>query len=285
MSMLLDGRTLARIKRQELKEAIEAVTNAGHRAPCLAVIQVGSNPASTIYVRNKHKAAETAGIRSIQHNLAEDVSEAELLDLIAQLNADDKVDGILCQLPLPEGIDADRVIDSILPEKDVDGFHPTNVGLLQMGRECPLPCTAAGVVEILKYYEIELSGKDVLVVGRSLIVGKPVAALLLAENATVTIAHSRTANLKEKARQADIVICAIGKHHFFDRSYFNENAVVVDVGIHYVDGKTQGDVNFEDVVDHVAAISPVPGGVGPMTITMLLSGTFKAYCRHEGIVS
>lgn len=281
MTQLLDGKALAQLKRSALKDAIDAATSAGQRPPCLAVIQVGDNPASSIYVRNKHKAAAAVGIKTIEHHTADDLSEEALLDLIHQLNEDEGVDGILCQLPLPEAIDEQKIIDAIRPEKDVDGFHPMNVGLLQMGRDCPLPCTAAGVVEMLKHYKIELSGKNVLVVGRSLIVGKPVAALLLAEHATVTIAHSRTKDLKEKARQADIVICAIGKHHFFDRSFFKEDAVVVDVGIHYVDGKTQGDVQFDDVKDHVAAISPVPGGVGPMTITMLLEGTFKAYMRRE----
>lgn len=283
MTKLIDGKALAQLKRGQLKDAIDKVLSDGQRPPCLAVIQVGENPASSIYVRNKHKAAETAGIRSLQFHLEESVSEDELLALIEQLNQDDTVDGILCQLPLPAGIREDRVIDAIRPDKDVDGFHPKNVGLLWMGRECPLPCTAAGVVEMLKHEDISLEGKNVLVVGRSLIVGKPVAALLMAENATVTVAHSRTVDLKEKSKAADIVICAIGKHHFFDRSYFNEQAIVIDVGIHYVDGRTQGDVQFDDVFGHVAALSPVPGGVGPMTITMLLEGTYRAYLHHEGM--
>lgn len=283
MTKILSGKTVATAKRALLKERIDALQAKGHRQPTLAVVQVGTDPASSIYVSNKHKAATAIGIRSLEYPLAEDVSEDELLSVIDSLNLDPTVDGILCQLPLPKHINEDKVIDSILPEKDVDGFHPVNVGLLQMGRPCPLPCTAAGIVEILKYYDVQLEGKNVLVVGRSLIVGKPVATLLLAEHATVTIAHSRTKDLKALSKAADIVICAIGKHHFFDRSYFNEDSIVVDVGIHYVDGKVQGDVNLEDVKDFVQAITPVPGGVGPMTITMLLSSTLECFIRHEGL--
>lgn len=283
MAQLMSGKAVSEIKRADIKARLGKLKEEGSRVPCLAVVQVGEDPASSIYVNRKEKACTEVGIRSQRFNLPSDVSQEALMALIERLNNDVEVDGILCQLPLPEGIDANQVLDAVTPDKDVDGFHPLNVGLLNMGRECLLPCTAAGIVEILRHYNIPLVGANVLVAGRSQIVGKPVATLLLAEHATVTIAHSRTKNLKELSKRADIVIAAIGKHHFFDASYFSTEAVVVDVGIHRVDGKIQGDVNFAEVEPLVAAITPVPGGVGPMTITMLLENTLTAYDKHEGV--
>lgn len=283
MAQLMSGKAVSEIKRADIKARLGKLKEAGSRVPCLAVVQVGEDPASSIYVNRKEKACTEVGIRSQRFNLPSDVSQEALMALIERLNNDVEVDGILCQLPLPEGIDANQVLDAVTPDKDVDGFHPLNVGLLNMGRECLLPCTAAGIVEILRHYNIPLVGANVLVAGRSQIVGKPVATLLLAEHATVTIAHSRTKNLNELSKRADIVIAAIGKHHFFDASYFSTEAVVVDVGIHRVDGKIQGDVNFAEVEPLVAAITPVPGGVGPMTITMLLENTLTAYDKHEGV--
>lgn len=283
MAMLLSGTAVSRIKRDELQQRITRINEAGKRQPCLAVIQVGGDPASSIYVGYKEKACAAVGIRSQRFDLDEDVTQEALLALISRLNEDREVDGILCQLPLPAGIDEHMILEAVKPDKDVDGFHPVNVGLLHMGRKCPVPCTAEGIVEILRHYDIPLIGANILVAGRSQIVGKPVAALLLAENATVTIAHSRTRDLKSLTRRADIVIAAIGKHHFFDASFFNPQAVIIDVGIHRVDGRVEGDVNFADVWPHVAAISPVPGGVGPMTITMLLQNTLTAYGKHENI--
>lgn len=283
MAQLMSGKAVSEIKRADIKARLGKLKEEGSRVPCLAVVQVGEDPASSIYVNRKEKACTEVGIRSQRFNLPSDVSQEALMALIERLNNDEEVDGILCQLPLPEGIDANQVLDAVTPDKDVDGFHPLNVGLLNMGRECLLPCTAAGIVEILRHYNIPLVGANVLVAGRSQIVGKPVATLLLAEHATVTIAHSRTKNLKELSKRADIVIAAIGKHHFFDASYFSTEAVVVDVGIHRVDGKIQGDVNFAEVEPLVAAITPVPGGVGPMTITMLLENTLAAYDKHEGV--
>lgn len=283
MTKILSGKLVSERLRGEISDTIRSYLGANHRPPCLAVVQVGDNAASSIYVNNKKKACAKVGILSREHHLAETCTTEELLALIDELNEDQDVDGILCQLPLPDHIPSDPIIDRIRPDKDVDGFHPYNVGLLQLGRDTLLPCTAAGIVEILKFYDIELEGKKVVVVGRSLIVGKPVSTLLLAENATVTVAHSRTKELKSVCRDADIVIAAIGRHHFFDRSYFKTDAVIVDVGIHHVGGKVQGDVDFASCENHVAAITPVPGGVGPMTITVLLKNTLSAYRQHEDV--
>lgn len=281
MAKILSGKEVSAVKREAMAREVESLKAAGKRLPCLAVIQVGSDPASSIYVRNKVRSCEAIGILSRLYTLDESIGEDRLISQIESLNEDPTVDGILCQLPLPAGMDEDRILDAVMPSKDVDGFHPLNVGSLHMGRSCPLPCTAAGIIEILRYYDIPLSGANALVVGRSQIVGKPVAALLLQENATVTIAHSRTKDLKELARQADIVVAAIGRHHYFDASYFKPEAVVIDVGIHHVDGKVQGDVDQAAVEAHVAALTPVPGGVGPMTITMLLENTLTAYGVQE----
>lgn len=229
-------------------------------------------------MRNKQKACQDCGIKSFGYNLPADVSEKELLELIEALNADREVNGILCQLPLPDHLDAFTVTRAIDPEKDVDGFHPYNVGLLSMGRDCLVPCTPAGILAMLKSYQLPIKGQRCVIIGRSNIVGKPVAQLMIREHATVTIAHSRTQKLPELCREADILIAAIGRAHFVDRSYVKPGATVIDVGINRNDaGKVVGDVNFADVEGVVGAITPVPGGVGPMTIAMLLSNTCQAF--------
>lgn len=246
--------------------------------PGLAVIQVGQDQASSIYVKNKKKACEQVGIMSFGYDLPADASQDELIDLIETLNKDSRVHGILCQLPLPGHIDEFAVICAIAPEKDVDGFHPVNKGLLSIGRECLVSCTPLGCLALLKNQGIPISGKHCVVVGRSNIVGKPVSQLMLAENATVTIAHSRTRNLPEICREADILIAAIGKEGFITRQFVKPGAVVIDVGINRgEDGKVHGDVDFDDVFEIAGAITPVPGGVGPMTITMLIQNTLHAY--------
>ncbi len=278
---LIDGK---RISEEMRKEIAETVKNeyAGKRAPGLAVIIVGANPASRIYVNNKKKACEACGFNSYEYALEETATEDELLALIERLNSDSSVDGILCQLPLPSHIDENKVIDAIAPEKDVDGFSPVNTGNLLSGKPCFAPCTPAGVVEMLKYEGIEISGKHCVVVGRSNIVGKPAALLMLRENATVTVCHSRTANLRETVSQGDIVIAAIGKANFITADMIKEGAVVVDVGINRLEnGKITGDVDFEAVSEKASYITPVPGGVGPMTITMLMKNTLEARKNNQ----
>ena len=238
---------------------------------------VGEDPASQVYVNNKKKACEYCGINSKSFELPESTSEAELLELIKKLNDDASIDGILVQLPLPKGIDEDKVIMAIDPAKDVDGFHISNVGSLCVGREGLVSCTPAGIIELLKRYNVAIEGKECVVIGRSNIVGKPMALLLLRENGTVTVCHSRTKDLKEVAKRADILVVAIGKPKFIDDSYVKDGAVVIDVGIHRnEDGKLCGDVDFESVKDKTSAITPVPGGVGPMTIAMLMNNCVAA---------
>ncbi len=278
---IIDGKKIS----EELRiEAAEIVKNRNNdtRAPGLAVIIVGNNPASRIYVNNKKKACEFCGFVSLEYSLDENAEEKELLDLIEKLNNDDEVDGILCQLPLPSHMDENKVIDAISPKKDVDGFSPVNTGNLLAGKPCFAPCTPAGVVEMLKYEGIEIAGKHCVIVGRSNIVGKPAALLMLQENATVTICHSRTKDLKEKVLEGDIVIAAIGKANFITADMIKEGAVVVDVGINRLEnGKVTGDVDFEAVKEKASYITPVPGGVGPMTITMLMKNTLKAWKENQ----
>lgn len=277
---IIDGKRISEILRQETADAVIS-RKEGTRKPGLAVIIVGNDPASKIYVNNKKKACEICSFNSFEYALPEETSEDELLTLIRRLNADDSVDGILCQLPLPSHIDENKVIDTIAPEKDVDGFSPVNTGNLLAGKPCFAPCTPAGVVEMLKYEGIEITGKHCVIVGRSNIVGKPAALLMLRENATVTICHSRTKDLASQVRQADIVIAAIGKPRFITADMIKEGAVVIDVGINRLpDGKVTGDVDFEGVKEKASAITPVPGGVGPMTITMLMKNTFEAWKRN-----
>ncbi|MBR3766753.1 MAG: bifunctional methylenetetrahydrofolate dehydrogenase/methenyltetrahydrofolate cyclohydrolase FolD [Clostridia bacterium] len=278
---IIDGKKISEELRLETAKKIKN-RKEGLRAPGLAVIIVGDNPASRIYVNNKKKACEACGITSYEYALSESTTEQELLSLINELNNNTEVDGILCQLPLPCHIDENKVIDAISPEKDVDGFSPVNTGNLLAGKPCFAPCTPAGVVEMLKHESIEISGKHCVIVGRSNIVGKPAALLMLQENATVTVCHSRTKNLKDMVKQGDIVIAAIGKANFITADMIKEGAVVVDVGINRLEsGKVTGDVDFEEVSKIASAITPVPGGVGPMTITMLMQNTLSAWERFS----
>ena len=280
---IIDGKKISEELRLCVSEAVKNRKD-GIRAPGLAVIIVGNNPASRIYVNNKKKACEVCGFISFEYALSEDATENELLDLIEKLNCDDEVDGILCQLPLPSHMDENKVIDAISPEKDVDGFSPVNTGNLLAGKPCFAPCTPAGVVEMLKHDGIEIAGKHCVIVGRSNIVGKPAALLMLQENATVTICHSRTKNLTEEVKRADIVIAAIGKANFITADMIKEGAVVVDVGINRLEnGKVTGDVDFAPVSEKASFITPVPGGVGPMTITMLMKNTLTAWERKFSI--
>ncbi len=284
MSTIIRGKDLAASLRAKTGAEVERLSKIAGRRPGLAVILVGEDAGSQLYVNNKKKACAEAGIRSFSHHLPENVSQLELLALIDQLNNDPQIHGILCQLPLPDHIDTFTIICAIRPEKDVDGFHPVNVGLLALGRDSLVSCTPAGILAMLKKYEIPLAGSHCVIVGRSNIVGKPVAQLMLKENATVTIAHSRTKDLPGLCRQADILIVAVGRAAMIDQSYVKPGAVVIDVGINRTAaGKTVGDVDFAAVEQLAGAITPVPGGVGPMTIAMLMQNTVKAFCRIENI--
>ena len=276
MAQLIDGKAISAQIKDELKAEVETLKEKGV-VPCLAVIQVGKDPASCVYVNNKKKACAYIGIESLSYELEENISETELLAIVDDLNHNEMVNGILVQLPLPKHINEEAVIQAISPEKDVDGFHPETVGNMCIGSKGFLPCTPAGVIQLLKRSNIKIEGKECVVVGRSNIVGKPMAILLLRENGTVTITHSKTEDLKTITRRADILVAAIGKPKFITKDYIKEGAVVIDVGIHRgADNKLCGDVDFEDVLDKVSAITPVPGGVGPMTIAMLLSNLVKA---------
>ncbi len=270
MSLLIDGKKISLEIKEELKVQVEELKKKGI-VVTLAVIQVGHDPASTVYVGNKKKACEFIGIRSLSYELEDNTKEEELLDLIKQLNQREDVNGILVQLPLPKHINEDTVIQTIDPKKDVDGFHPQSVGALSIGQKGFVSCTPAGVIQLLKRSGISIEGKECVVLGRSNIVGKPMALLLLRENGTITVCHSRTKQLAEITKRADILVVAIGKPRFITKDYVKEGAVVIDVGIHRDENnKLCGDVDFNDVVDHVSAITPVPGGVGPMTIAMLM---------------
>ena len=270
MANIIDGKAISAQIKDEVRDRVAALKADG-REVCLAVIQVGTDPASTVYVGNKKKACEYCGIRSESYELPEETSEDELIDLINRLNADEKINGILVQLPLPKHINEDRVIMSIDPAKDVDGFSVNSVGALCIGRKGYRSCTPAGIIELLKRSNIEIEGKECVVIGRSNIVGKPMALMMLQENATVTITHSRTVDLPSVTRRADILIVAIGKPRMITSEYVKEGAVVIDVGIHRDENnKLCGDVDFADVADKCSYITPVPGGVGPMTIAMLM---------------
>ncbi len=270
MALLIDGKRISAEIKEELKIQAAQLKEQGIEVT-LAVIQIGQDPASSIYVRNKKQACEYIGIRSLSYELKEETTEEELLALIADLNQNVAVNGILVQLPLPRHICEKKILDAILPEKDVDCFHPQNVGNMCIGDGKLLPCTPAGVIELLKRSNIEIAGKECVVIGRINIVGKPVSLMMLKENATVTMTHSRTKDLREVTKRADILIVAIGKPRMIDDSYVKEGAVVIDVGIHRdANKKMCGDVDFEKVVDKCSAITPVPGGVGPMTIAMLM---------------
>lgn len=251
--------------------------------PCLAVILVGEDPASQVYVRNKKKACDEVGIISKEFVLPADYGQEKLLDLINELNLDPAINGILCQLPLPKGYDEKAVTEAIWPIKDVDCFHPSNVGRIMTGDYAFLPCTPAGVMEMLKCYNIDVTGKECVVIGRSNIVGKPMSLLLLNKHGTVTTAHSRTNNLTEVCQRADILIAAVGKPKFVTDTMVKEGAVVIDIGINRVDGKLCGDVDFENVSKKASYITPVPGGVGPMTIAMLMQNTVMAAKKQHGL--
>ncbi|MBE6783492.1 MAG: bifunctional methylenetetrahydrofolate dehydrogenase/methenyltetrahydrofolate cyclohydrolase FolD [Ruminococcaceae bacterium] len=273
MAVIMDGKALSIKLKNALKNEVDELKNSGVN-PCLAVIIVGNNPASKIYVNNKKKSCEELGIKSLEYALPEETTEEELLGIIDELNKNEEVDGILCQLPLPSHICEKNVINAISPEKDVDAFHPENVGHIMIGDYTFLPCTPAGVMEILKEYEIDVAGKNCVVVGRSNIVGKPMTMLLLKENATVTVCHSRTQDLASFTKQADVLVSAVGKPNLITADMVKENAVVIDVAINRLDsGKLCGDVDFENVKEKASFITPVPGGVGPMTIATLMKNT------------
>lgn len=281
--LLLSGKDVSQAIREEIKQEVERL-KAVDLQPGLAVVLVGEDPASQVYVRNKHKACLELGYYSEVHRLPEDTTEEQLLELVHKLNEQETIHGILVQLPLPAQIHEKAIIDAIAVHKDVDGFHPVSVGNMVLGDESLLPCTPAGVIEILKRYNLEIAGKHAVVIGRSNIVGKPVSLLLQRENSTVTMCHSRTSNMKELTQQADILIVAIGKAKFIDASYVKPGAVVIDVGMNRLDnGKLAGDVDFDSVRELSSAITPVPGGVGPMTITMLMHNTLKAAKRIHQI--
>lgn len=275
MAQLIDGKQISKEIKEELKIEVEHLKQQG-REICLAVVQVGNDPASTVYVNNKKKACAYIGIRSESYELPETITERELLELVERLNTDEKVSGILVQLPLPKTLNEEKILRAISPEKDVDGFHPVSVGRLWLGEKGFLSCTPAGIIQLLKRSGISIEGKECVVVGRSNIVGKPMAALLLRENATVTIAHSKTRNLKEVTKRADILIAAVGHQQMIDDTYIKEGAVVIDVGMHRnAQNKLCGDVDFEKVKEKASAITPVPGGVGPMTIAMLMNNCLE----------
>ena len=276
MAKIIDGKKISTQIKDELKEKVAKLKEQGVEVS-LAVIQVGNNPASTVYVGNKKKACEYVGIKSLAYELPEETTEKELLELIESLNERKDVNGILVQLPLPSHIDEDKVIKTIAPSKDVDGFHPQSVGALSIGQPGFVSCTPAGIIQLLKRSDIEIDGKECVIIGRSNIVGKPMAMLLLRENGTVTVCHSHTPDLKAVAKRADILVVAIGKSKFVGADYVKEGAAVIDVGMDRDEnGKLCGDVDFDAVKDIAGAITPVPGGVGPMTIAMLMNNCVEA---------
>ena len=287
---IIDGKAFAQKLVSRIKTATEVIKKQYNSTPGLAVVLVGEDPASEVYVRNKGRQTIECGMASFEHKLTDKVSQTELLDLIQKLNSDDSVDGILVQLPLPEHIDPQAVLDAINPEKDVDGFHVVNAGKLATGGDALVPCTPLGCLLMLKDYFGDISGKNAVVVGRSNIVGKPMAALLTRESCTVTIAHSRTKDLPSVCRSADILIAAVGKAEMVQKSWVSDETVVIDVGINRIpapergEGKMRlvGDVDFDEVKRKAKAITPVPGGVGPMTIAVLLRNTVEAACRRRG---
>ena len=280
---LLNGKELAQKLQQEMTQEVTELKEKGLQ-PGLAVILVGEDPASQVYVRNKERAANNIGMYSVVYRLPETTSEADLITKIEELNHDDKVHGILVQLPLPKHINEDLVLDTIDPAKDVDGFHPMNLGNLFAGKPTMIPCTPAGIMELIKLSGLDLAGKNAVIIGRSNIVGKPMAHLLLQANATVTICHSKTKDLLKVAKQADVLVVAIGRANFVTADFVKEGAVVIDVGINRDENnKLTGDVKFDEVAPLTSYITPVPGGVGPMTITMLMRQTIDAAKRKENV--
>ncbi len=281
MPQIINGKEISAQIKEELKEKVAAMKEEGISV-CLAVIQVGDDPASSVYVGNKKKACAYIGITSLSYELPEETTQEELLKLIEELNKREDVNGILVQLPVPEHIDEDAVIRAIAPEKDVDGFHPQSVGALCIGQKGFVSCTPAGIIQLLKRSGIEIAGKECVIIGRSNIVGKPMALLLLRENGTVTVTHSRTKNLKEVTKRADILVAAVGKPRMITREYVKEGAVVIDVGIHRNENnKLCGDVDYDDVAPVCSAITPVPGGVGPMTIAMLMNNCVESAALRQ----
>lgn len=282
MTKIIDGKSISSFVKDKIREEVSYL-KANSITVGLAVIIVGEDKASQLYVANKRKACENLGIMSETHYLPENTSQKELLELIDNLNKDKNINGILVQLPLPAHLDEKAIINAILPEKDVDAFHPVNVGKIMQGDYDFVPCTPAGIMEMLKYEDIDLTGKHCVIIGRSNIVGKPMAMLMLHKNATVTICHSKTENLKDICKQADILVVAIGKPNFVNSDYVKPGAVVIDVGINRVGGKFCGDVDFADVEHITSAITPVPGGVGPMTIAMLMKNTLTAALKQNNL--
>lgn len=283
MAEIIDGKKVSKETKEEIKYKVNKLKKEKGVTPGLAVILVGSDAASRIYVRNKEKACRKVGIYSEKFLLSEEVNAREILDIISDLNQRDDIHGILVQLPLPQHLDELSIISSIPPEKDVDGLHPENQGYLLMGKARLIPCTAAGIIKLLKYYDIQIEGANAVVVGRSDMVGKPVSQLLLKNNATVTVAHSRTVNLASVTKKADILVVAVGRPKLIKADMVKKGAVVIDVGINRVEGKLIGDVDFENISKKAAFITPVPGGVGLMTVTMLLENTLKACERQIGL--
>ena len=280
-AVLIDGKALSARKREEIKKKCEIFEQEYGRKICLAVVLVGNDPASEVYVRNKIRGCEATDIRSLSFTLPQTASQNDVEQLICALSADESVDGILVQLPLPKGLDEDRILNLIPPGKDVDGFHPVNVGKLLLGKETIVACTPMGVMTMLHDNDISVAGKNAVVIGRSNIVGQPMAMPRLRDHATVTICHSRTKNLKEICKNADILVAAIGKPEFVTADMVKDGAVVIDVGINRVNGKLKGDVDFDSVKEKASYITPVPGGVGPMTITTLLENTYLCGVRRE----
>ena len=282
-TVVVDGLALAQEIRKELSEAVGALCGTGRRPPRLAVVLVGDDPASASYIKGKRRACERVGMDSVEHRLPAATSREDLLALIERLNADDEIDGILVQLPLPEGLDPNEVAEALDPAKDVDGLHPMNAGRLLLGRSCLTACTPLGIMEILRRYDVPLEGADAVVIGRSMIVGKPVSLLLQRRNATVTMCHSRTKNLAELCRMADVLVAAVGRPRMVKGDWIKPGAAVMDVGVSEVDGKLVGDVDFEAAQGIAGIITPSRRGIGPMTITMLLRNTLEAYKTRKGI--
>lgn len=273
----MDGKALSAKVKAQLKLKVDSYREKYNRVPGLAVVLVGEDPASQVYVRMKNKSCEEAGYKSIVNRMADDTTTEQLLAVVEEYNNDDTINGILVQLPLPKQIDESKVLYAIRPDKDVDGFHPFNVGLMNIGADTLYPCTPYGCMQFFEEYGIDTTGKNAVVIGRSNIVGKPMASLLIKANATVTVCHSKTKNMAEICRQADILVAAIGKPEFVTADFVKDGAVVIDVGINRVNDKLVGDVAYEEVAKKASYITPVPGGVGPMTIAMLLANTMKAF--------
>jgi methylenetetrahydrofolate dehydrogenase (NADP+)/methenyltetrahydrofolate cyclohydrolase len=280
---IIDGKKVSATLKEKIEAEVKELQSKTDKVPGLATVLVGEDPASSIYVRNKNKTCQKLGFKSFEYHLPEETGEEELLTLVKSLNDNKDVNGILVQLPLPKQIDSEKILEAIDPAKDVDGFHPINVGRMMVGNALLTPCTPTGIIELLDHYQVEIEGKHAVVVGRSNIVGKPVSILLLQRNATVTICHSRTKDLPAMVKTADIIIAAVGRPCFVTADMVKEGAVVIDVGINRVDGKLVGDVDFDAVAEKAAYITPVPGGVGPMTIAMLMKNTLSAFKKANNL--